>query len=41
MAPEMHLPKYRGIEGDIFAMGVLLFMLVLQRHPLNKDNIFK
>lgn len=28
MAPEVHERNYKGIEADLFSLGVLLFVLV-------------
>lgn len=40
MAPEIHLHKpYTGAGVDLFAAGIILFIMISQRPPFNKADI--
>lgn len=45
MAPEIYEHSYKGVEVDLFALGVILFLLVAQNRPFNvakkDDKIYR
>jgi len=39
MAPEIHLEKpYQGSQVDVFAAGIIIFVMLTQRPPFSKGS---